>query len=113
VEGHDRRLTGEIVVQLVVSDPVEWKPEEDLASDKATADLINPGIIKGHPTRTFRFRDFARLNSLPEHAIVQVLVCPDRVQGPPTLLGMNPELHRRKEDTALWRCEDIFVPAEE
>lgn len=49
MQRHGGGLRGQVVVDLVVGDPVEWVPEEHTAGMPATADFVNPGVVEGHP----------------------------------------------------------------
>lgn len=49
VQRHGGGLRGQVVVDLVVGDPVEWVPEEHAAGVPATADFVNPGVVESHP----------------------------------------------------------------
>jgi hypothetical protein len=79
---HCVRLRGQVVVYLVVADPVKWVPEEDGASHETSANFINPGIIEGHPLGTGSSRYVAWLDIFPELSVVHVLVSTDGVDGP-------------------------------
>ena len=43
---HGVGLTGQVVVELVVRDPVKWIPQEDSTCVKATADFVDPCVVK-------------------------------------------------------------------
>ena len=71
---HSIGLRCQIVVDLIVADPVEGVPEEDGARHEASAHFIHPGIVKGHPLRTGSGIHIAWLDVFPKSAIVHVLV---------------------------------------
>lgn len=46
---HDGGLGDEVVVDLVVAEPKDGVVTEDSASGETTTELVDPGIVKGHP----------------------------------------------------------------
>lgn len=96
---HDRGLGSKIVVDLVVCEPCEVSvlspinrvgsqlleltvkrvPEKHGARLESSTNLVHPLVVKGHPSWSFRSRDLAGLNLLPESTIVHVFVGRHRV----------------------------------
>lgn len=112
MEGHDGGLRGEVVVDLVVSDPVERVPEEDAAGGPATTDLVNPGVVKVHPSRTGFVREGGGLDGVPEGAVVHVPVGLDWIDGPAALGTEHEELDSGTEDASLGGAPLVHVAAE-
>lgn len=113
VKRHGSCLRSQVVVKLVVGEPVKREPKEDVASGPATTDLVNPSIVEGHPGWTSRWIPPRWLEVLPKGAIVHVLVCGNWVQMPASLGSFPEELDSRAEDTALWWSEVVDALAEE
>lgn len=76
VSVHSSSLGGQVVVELVVSEPVDGEPEEHSASLETTLDFICPLIIKVHPIGTNGL--FAGLGIIPESGSVEL---PDGLDG--------------------------------
>lgn len=74
VQGHGRGLRRQVVVQLVVREPVQGVPKEHLASLPTTANFIDPGIIKDHPLGPILRRNARGLQVVPKGAVMQALV---------------------------------------
>ena len=90
-------LRGQVVVYLVVADPVKWVPEEDGASHETSANFINPGIIEGHPLGTGSSWNVAWLDIFPKSSVVHVLVSTDGIDGPFALCCSEQKLDCRTE----------------
>lgn len=78
ITGHGRSLGGQVVVHLVVGQPVQRNPGEARASTETTSDLIDPGVVKLHPLRLVG-AEVARLDIFPETLAFEVLTSGDRV----------------------------------
>jgi len=111
VQGHDRRLGGQVVVELVVGEPVQGIPEEDFASCEATLDFVDPGVVERHPRWPDFDRDVRWLDILPEGAIVQAFVCADWIQRPSAFVGKKEDCSGFSEDRATWWCTDVSFAA--
>jgi hypothetical protein len=61
---------------LVVCEPVQRVPEEDLAGENTTADFVNPGIVKCHESRESlaTCAHGTRFNTVPETLILQEIL---------------------------------------
>lgn len=72
-EVHGVGLRDEVVCHLVVGEPVEGVPEENLAGDDTTLDLVDPGIVKGHPGGNdfAASTDAAGLDALPKVGVLE------------------------------------------
>lgn len=68
IQRHRRGLCDQIVVELVVGDPIQWIPAENRASLETSADLIHKCIVEGHPSWATGWLDVGWLCVLPEHA---------------------------------------------
>ena len=84
VERHSTGLVGEVVCQLAIGEPVERVPAEDCTGCETTADLIDPGVIEGHPLRSSCGLDIGWLSGLPECSVMSAIPHPDRIDGPAT-----------------------------
>lgn len=73
VQGHGRSLRGEIVVDLIVANPVKRIPEEYRASSPSTSDFVHPVIIECHPFRCTG-SEARWLYSFPECAVVEMSI---------------------------------------
>jgi hypothetical protein len=106
VELHNSRLRGQVVGDLIVGEPVQRHPEEDFASIKTTSDLLDPGVIDvAHPFgRTGT--ESARLDGIPETALVVVTVRANRVDGPLALACHTQQLESTAEDGSSRRSRD-------
>lgn len=104
-------MGGQVVVELVVGDPVQRIPAKDGACSKSTANFINPLVVEGHPGRTARRFNCRRLDSFPESAIIQMLVRSNGVQMPAALLSVEEDSYCLSENGSLWRPDSIFVAA--
>ena len=98
-------MRGEVVVQLVVREPVQREPKKDRTGCKATAHFVDPGVVEGHPAWTVGGLDVRGLDVLPETAIVQVLVGCDGVEVPAAFVAEKEESGCFSEDgAARWRA---------
>lgn len=111
VEFHDGGLGGQVVVELVVRDPVEGVPQEDAAGVEAPPHLVDPGIVEGHPGRPALGREVARLDVLPEGAVVESLVRRDRVDVPAAFHGGEEQLESLAQDASLRGSPLVLVLA--
>lgn len=74
VELHDSRHGSQVVGHLVVCEPVQRKPEEDLTSVETTLDLVNPDVVNAvHPGRGSTAENTG-LHTSPEVVTLQVSV---------------------------------------
>ena len=104
-------MGSQVIVQLVVREPIERVPEEDGAGMETAAHFSDPGIVESHPARALVDGDVAGFDILPESAIVQVLVGGDGVDGPAAALGVNEDFEGFAEDGAFWRTPDVGFAA--
>jgi len=111
VELHDGGLGGQVVVELVVGDPVEGVPQKDAAGVEAPSDLVDPGIVKGHPGRSGLGREVARLDILPEGTVVESLVSRHGVDVQAAFHGGEEKLERLAQDASLRRSPLVLIPA--
>jgi hypothetical protein len=68
VENHGGGLSGEVTGHLVISQMENRQVKEDLAGHQTTTDLIDPGIVVGHPSRALINRNLRGLGMLPVEA---------------------------------------------
>lgn len=113
VQFHDGCLRSQVVVELVVGNPVKWIPAKDGAGGETPSDFIYPLIIKRHPVRSLSCWDVAGFGSGPKGAIVHVLPRSNRVHRPSALLSEEPDLHGLAENAALGWCENVNFAAKE
>ena len=101
VERHGGCLRGQVVVELVVGQPVEWEPEEYRARREAAAHFVDPGVVEGHPAGPLGGGDSGGADGGPEGAVVQALVGCEGVERPAAFLGVDPEAHGFPQHGAL------------
>lgn len=105
------RLGGQVVDHLVVSEPVQWQPEEDLASVESTGNLINPDIVEaGHPSGSVA-AESTRLDAVPEVLMLEVAVSLDGVRGYAALACESEKLSSVAQNRASWWGGDIELLA--
>ena len=109
IELHDGGLRDQVVVQLVVGEPVEGEPKEDRTSVEAAANFVDPGIVEGHPLWASCRIEFGGLNVLPECAVVQVLVGRDGVEVPAAFIAKKEEVACFAENGSGGWCTDVPV----
>lgn len=107
VKFHNGGLGGQIVVDLVVAEPVHWEENKYLAGLDSSTELINPDIVESHPSR--RSASLARrLCVLPQISGVELLAGSNGVQVPSALGCVTNELEGLAEDGAGGR--GLLVP---
>jgi hypothetical protein len=111
VQLHDCSLRSQVVVKLIVSEPVNWVPTEDRASSESTANFINPLVVKCHPARSTAWLNGGWLDSFPESSIVKILVGSDRVERPAALVTKKEETDSFAENGARRRGAYVSVAA--
>lgn len=82
VELHCSRHGSEVVHHLVVCQPVERQPCEDLASIETTSDLIDPGIVDALKEFGRTVSKTTRLDPLPEVLSLEVFDRLERIRRP-------------------------------
>ena len=70
---------------------VKREPDEHRARLEASADLVNPLVVKRHPSWAAVNGDMAWLDVLPEARVVHATPCLCWIQRPATLSGEVPE----------------------
>jgi hypothetical protein len=95
------------MAHLVVAEPPEGVPDEDLASLESTLDLLNESVVVGHPVRASRRLDVGGLDGLPEVGGGEG----PRLE-PLALAGGNGETERLAENGARGRGLDVALVAE-
>ena len=93
VELHRSSLRDQVVVELVVCEPVEREPEEHGAGGPTTSNLVDPCIVKGLHPRGLGALDLAGLQVLPECTIVHVAVGSNGIQVPAALCAGPEQLN--------------------
>lgn len=81
------RLRSQVVHHLVVGEPVEWQPEEDLACIESTCDLVDPDIVDTLQESWCAVSELAGLDLLPEIVLLEVPVGLGWVGRPAALAG--------------------------
>lgn len=112
MESHGGAHLGQVVVHLAVGKPVDGHPEEDTASAKATADFVNPSIVKVVP-RGLVGAKRRRLDGIPALALLPVLDGLNRVSGHTEAKSLEEELESRSQDTTAGRRELVLALAED
>lgn len=86
---HGVGLRDEVVGHLVVRQPVERVPEEDLAGNDTALDLVDPGVVKGHPggDNFAASTDLAGLDALPEVLVLEAVLLVALLEGEADELG--------------------------
>lgn len=112
VQLHGGSLRGQVVRHLVVRQPVQRVEGEDLAGLEATADLVNPRIVEGHPYG-LGVSEVAGFDALPEVAVLEVCNGPDRVQRKAALGTQAHESEGLGNDRTSGRRSPILVLAPE
>lgn len=82
---------------LVVAQPEDGIPAEDGAGGESASQLVDPGVVKGHPGRAGVGREARGLDRVPEGAVVEVAMRLERVDGPAAALGEHEGPQRRDE----------------
>lgn len=96
---------------MVVGEPVQWQPEEDLASIQSTSDLVDPVVVEvGHPSRSIASKR-TRLDAVPEVWALEVAVSLHWVWRPAALAGEGEEFCGVAQDRACWRRGDVKLLA--
>lgn len=98
---------------MVVAEPEDGVVAEDSASSETTAELINPGIIKGHPLGASLVGEARGLDILPEGAVVHVAVRGNRVDRPAALLSEEESAESRAQDGARGLAANVALAAPE
>jgi len=111
VTGHCSGLRREVVVHLVVAQPVKRNPGEARARAQATSNLVNPSVVKLHPGRLVR-TEVARLDVLPETLALKVLAGSRRVERPLALSSELQDLKGADEDGTSGGSADVLVSAD-
>lgn len=111
ITGHSGGLRREIVVHLVVAQPVKRNPGEARARAQATSNLVNPSVVKLHPGRLVG-TEVAGLDVLPETFTLEVLARSRRVERPLALGGELQDLEGADEDGTGGGSTDVLVPAD-
>lgn len=109
MRGHGSGLGRQVVVQLVVGEPVDGEPAEDGAGLETTLDFVNPLVIEGNPGRALALDKLAGLGTFPEIRSSHVLVELNGVEGPATLHGLPPDAEGLPEDGTGGRRQDVAV----
>ena len=65
VTGHGGGLNRKVTGHLVVGQEEDGQEEEDLAGHQTTANLVDPGVVVGHPRRTLSDGNVRGLGGLP------------------------------------------------
>lgn len=113
MQSHGGGLGREIVVDLVVGQPVQGVPEENFAGGPSAGDFIHPGIVELHPSGFGSGRHVGRLSAAPEGAVGHMFVGGDGVEMETTLCTEEEELDGWAENAALWWSVFVPVSAEE
>lgn len=80
VKRHYCGLRSEIVVQLVVGEPVEGNPAKDGAGREASSDFVNPLVVECHPSWATGGLNVGWLDVFPECTVVEPFVRLDWVE---------------------------------
>lgn len=110
-EIHHCAHTGQIVRHLIVSQPVERHPEEDLAGTKTTCDLINPDIVDSLQERWRAITENGGLHAIPEIGVSEVAIRCDRVWRPAALAGQLDKLESLSEHGFCGRSQLVVLLA--
>lgn len=113
IDVHGGSLRDKVVGDLVVSEPVEGEPEEDSAGLETTTNLVNPGIVKGHPLGLGLGRLLGGLGALPEVVSTHVLHELDGVGSPTALGGKGPKAHALGKNRAGGGSLDVVLGAKD
>jgi hypothetical protein len=113
MKSHGSGLGGQIIVDLVVGEPVKGVPEEDFAGGPSTGDFVDPGIVELHPFRSSSRGHIGGLSVAPEGAVGHMLIGGDGVEMETTFGAEEEELDGWAENAALWRRVFVPVSAEE
>lgn len=92
---------------LTVRKPEDGQPQEDLTGLDTTSNLIDPCIVKGHPSGLCS--QVARLSTVPQVGRRQILVGSNRVQRPSSLHCKAVELERFDQNISLRRLLDVVL----
>lgn len=114
---HRRCLGRQVVVDLVVREPVDRVVDEDRAGFEATGHFIDPLVVPDHPAGTtsglLLGLVVARLCGLPEVRSSPVLPQCPRVERPPSVKGNAPNAKSCREDGSGRGRTDVVVAADE
>jgi len=110
-EFHGGGLRRQVVVHLVVGDPIERNPGEARAGTQTTSNLVNPCIIKDHPLGLTR-AELAGFDILPEILRLEVLTGLDWVDRPLAFQGKQKKLKGAGNDRSGGRSAVVLVTAD-
>lgn len=95
-------LGGEVTGHLIVGEEEDREEEEDLAGHETTLNLVDPGVIVGHPERALVNRDVGGLGQIPVES-----------EGLALLLGEDKHAEELGQDGAGWRGKLVVLLVEE
>lgn len=104
-------MRDQVVVGLVIAQPEERVPTEYSAGCKASTKLVNPSIVKIHPSRAGFVCELRRLDLVPEGTVVHVLPGGEGVDGPAALLSEEKRLESRTKHGATWFTTVVALAA--
>lgn len=94
-----------MISYLTVRKPEDGQPQEDLTGLDSTSNLIDPCIVKGHPSGLCS--QVARLSTVPQVGRRQILVGANRVQRPSSFHCKAVELECFDQNISLRRLLDV------